>query len=98
MNAAQRRSHLLTTALMLAKSGSYAQITQGELSKAADVSRGTITYHFDNMDCLRVEIMREAIRTNDYEVIAQGLAVKDPIALTAPETAKANAAAFLRNA
>lgn len=93
-----RQGHILQVMAHLAHEGSYKQITQGEIARGANISRGSITYHFYDMDNLRRELMKFAIRTGDLKVLGQGIALGDPIALAAPESAKANALALLSNA
>ena len=94
-----RQGHILEVMARLSHGGkSYTQITQGEIAREANISRGSITYHFDDMGNLRRELMGFAIRTGDLKVLGQGIALGDPIALAAPESAKANALALLSNA
>ncbi len=93
-----RQTQILDGALVAAESKGYRQITQKDIATEADMSTGSITYHFDNMDNLRDQLMYHAILRGNLDVLAQGLVAKDPIALAAPETAKANALALLSNA
>ena len=98
LNKNTRKRQILEAAAILAHSGSYKTVTQTEISRACGVSRGIITYHFYDMNNLRCELMEFAVRTGDLKVLGQGIAMWDPIALAAPDTAKANALALLSNA
>lgn len=94
----KKRELILLAAARCAKKGAYGEITQSEIAREAGISTGLVTYYFDNMDTLRNDLMTWAVETKDLLIVAQGLAVQDPIAIAAPQSTKHNAIALLRKA
>jgi len=84
----ERREEILTAALHLSKKHSYLSVTRGQIADHIGVASSLIMYHFKTMPQLRRDIMRAAIRNHVPEVIAQGLAAKDPRAIKAPDNLK----------
>lgn len=93
-----KRQAILEAAIEIAQDSNYQQVTQAEISKALGISGPLVHYHFGTMDNLRRDLMSHAIATGNLKILAQGIALRDPKALAAPETAKANAVALLSNA
>lgn len=93
--AVLRRENILDTAVGIAATIGYQRVTRGEVARAAGVSRSLVTKYFCSMPMLRVEIMRQAVRHENLQVIAQGLANGDPIAVTASADVKGKAAGVL---
>lgn len=91
----ERRAELLDVALKLAKRKGYLNLTRDGLAAAAKCSQGLVTKRFGAMDNLRREVMRAAVARGVLEVIAQGIAARDPVALRAPAELKAQAAGTL---
>lgn len=83
-----RKQQLLTTALELAHTTGYNKLTYDTLAEETGVTRPLVHHYFGTMVCFRRTLMSEAIRTRDLVVIAQGLALKDPRALRAPDDLK----------
>ena len=75
-----RKALLLEQAMVVASKQGYAQFTRKNLADRAKVHTTLVTYYFGNMNKLRNCIMREAVRTNNYTIVGQGLANRDPIA------------------
>lgn len=94
-HTAQQRQHVLDVAVSLAKRTNYSRITREQIAEAAEVSVGTVSNHFKNMDGLRAEIMLAAIAQELPELVAQGLANGDRIVQNAPRVLKARAANLL---
>ncbi len=95
LDAELRRLDILEAAAQVAIEHGYRQITQAQIAEKADISAGLITYHFSSMAKLRKKLMVWAVQEKNLTIIAQGLAMHDPIALAAPRTTRANAAALL---
>lgn len=91
----ERRAELLDVALTLAKRRGYLNLTRDALADAAGCSQGLVTKRFGSMAKLRKEVMRAAVNLEVLEVIAQGIAAKDPVAMRAPAELKARAAGSL---
>jgi len=91
----ERRAELLDVALNLAKRKGYLNLTRDGLALAAKCSQGLVTKRFGTMEKLRKEVMRAAVARGVLEVVAQGIAAKDPVAMRAPSELKAQAAGTL---
>lgn len=91
MTRLARRRVLLRAALEVSESGHYSSISRSEVAAKAGVSEGLVTYYFDSMDYLRECVIREAIRTQNLTVLAQGLALRDTVALQAPASLRKQA-------
>lgn len=72
-----RRSQILSAAIKVAKKRGYQHITRKEIAESIGISTNLITHYF-SVQRLKIEIMKEAIKNEIYEIIAQGLSVNDP--------------------
>lgn len=97
-NPELRKEHILDTAVAVAKSIGYNKITRDQVAEAAGVSPGLISRYFPAMVQLRKAVMRQAVRHEIPEIIAQGLAADDDRAKGAPPELKSRACALLLNA
>lgn len=70
---------ILSAAVTLAKSRGYRGVLKRHLSGVLGIGMGTVNYHFGTMDALRAEIVREAIRSDDRQIVLQAVALRDPI-------------------
>lgn len=95
--AEDSKRFILACALRLANSVGIKNYSSTELAAECVLTHSNIFYHFSNMDYLREEVMRLAIETANVGVIAQGLAMKCPIANTAPDKLKRKALSSLNN-
>ena len=95
MQARERKAQILGAALTLCETAGYTRLTREQIAEKAGCPPTLITYHFGTMPALRRDIMREAVRVGHLPVIAQGLAVRDPHALKAPEDLRRRAIASL---
>jgi len=73
----------------------YRTWTRDEIAGVAGVAPGLISHYFTTMDNLRDETMRYAVRLCRVDVVAQGLSVRDEIAMEAPDELKEAAARWL---
>lgn len=80
-SAAARSKEILAASLDLAESKGFNRVTRTDVAEATGLGAGTVNLHFGNMEKLRRAIMRAAIRQKRLRVIAQGLALQDPIAM-----------------
>lgn len=90
-----KKDLILAAALQFAIKQGYQNVRRESIAEELKISCGIINYHFGTMTQLRRAIMREAIRLNIPLIVAQGLAVKDPQAMKAPEALKAVARSAL---
>ena len=91
-----RKDLILSHALELAKTDGYQSVTRSAIAEAAGVAPSLISAHFTTMAQLRRVLMHRAIRDEVLQVVAQGLAVKDPDALKAPRELRAVAVELLK--
>lgn len=75
---------VLSAAIDIAIAGSYLQLTRQAIADKAGVSAGTVSNYAGGMDGLREAVLREAIKRPILTIVAQGIAVSDPLALAAP--------------
>ena len=97
-NPELRKEHILDTAVAVARSFGYNKITRDQVAEAAGVSPGLISRYFPAMAQLRKAVMRQAVRHEIPEIIAQGLAADDDRAKSAPSELKSKACQLLLNA
>ena len=91
LKPAVRRDQILTTALSLAESSHYLQLTRDKIARALGLSGPAVQYHFGTMAKLRSEIMRAAVKREYLPVIAQGLMARDRQAAKADPDLKTRA-------
>jgi AcrR family transcriptional regulator len=87
-----RKEEILAAALKVATESGLAAVSGKKIANVLGVSRPAVAYHTVSMPGLRKDVMREAIRLEVLTVIAQGLAIGDPIAQAAPEALRRRAA------
>ncbi len=90
-----RKNELLTEAVELSKEIGYSHITRDGVAERAGVSYGLVTRYFQSMDNLRRLVLKEAIRTEVLEIIAQGLVRKDPLTKRLPPQLKEKVLLYL---
>lgn len=95
LKPADRKSQILDAALRLAASEGLNQFGRDQVAALAECSVGLINLHFSTMCKLRRAVMGAAIATENLNVIAQGLIMRDPRACKAPEPLRRKAAASL---
>lgn len=96
-NPALRMEHILNAALEVAKENGFNKITKQSIAEAAGISVSLIGYYFKTVPQLKRAIMRAAISNGIVEIVAEGLAVKDPHARKAPKELKTRAAQLIAN-
>lgn len=79
-----RAEMILAAATTLARKHGYDRISKTQISKACGTSPNLVNHHFGTMDTLRKQLMRRAIKSEDLEILRQGLVARDRIARRAP--------------
>lgn len=97
LEARERKAQILAAALALCETVSYTRVTRDQIAEKAGCPPTLVAYHFGTVISLRRDIMREAVRAGCLRVIAQGLALRDPHAMKAPEDLRRRAADSLMN-
>lgn len=93
MTAAKRR--ILDAALELAQEQRYDTISRGDVAGRATVATGSVSYYFSDMDGLRDAVVAEAIAQGCWQVVAQALVDRHPLAVGADHGVKAQAAEWV---
>lgn len=91
-NPALRKQQIFNAALQVAKETGYASMTRPLIAEHAGIVPSLITRYFGSVEALKNEIIKHAVEHSVLEIVAQGLAQKDPIALNAPKNVKLRAA------
>jgi AcrR family transcriptional regulator len=82
--ANERREEVLSVALQLAVEVGYTRITRERISSVIGITKQAIQHHIGTVAELRRDVMQEAIARECLPVIAQGMALRDPLTLSAP--------------
>ena len=90
-DSALRKDNLLETALWFANAKGFANLNRVSLAEAAGVSPALISKYFGTVDQLKNDVMRRAVKTENLNVIAQGLACQNRHAQKASDELKARA-------
>ena len=90
-----RDNRILNAALELAEVEGYQWITREAVAVRAGVSPGTVNNVFKTMRGLKRAVLKAAVDRGILPIIAQGLADRHEIALSAAADVRAKAAALL---
>ena len=82
----RRKEVLLRVAADLACSSGYTHVTRDAIAEAAGLTAGAVSYHFGTMAALRLDLLRWCIDNSVLPVVAQGIALREPLALAAPQS------------
>ncbi len=91
----ERRDLILAAAVTAALSGGLMHVTRADIATRANVAPSLVSHYFDSMISLRDEVMRSAVESNCLQLVAQGVAMNNPIAMAAPHALRADALASL---
>jgi AcrR family transcriptional regulator len=81
----ERRARILDAALGVAERQGYHTLRQREVAAAARCSMSLIHWHWGGLPEMRAAVLARAIEVQHLPVVLQGLAMRDPVALCAPE-------------
>lgn len=70
---------ILTAAVELAKTCGYRDVFKRNVATVLGCGMGTVNYHWGTMDALRKAIVIEALGTGCRQIVAQAVALRDPI-------------------
>lgn len=90
-----RKAELIAVALKVARIHGYTNMTRAQIAEEAKVTDSLVSKYWGTMHQVRRSVMRHAIISKDAVIVAQGLAVKDEIALKAPDELRRQAAVQL---
>ncbi len=95
LEARARAAQILAAAVEAARDHGYTRLTREQVAARIGISASLVPHYIGSAADLRRKVMREAVRVECLAVIAQGLAVRDPHALRAPEELRQRAAQHL---
>lgn len=75
----ERKQELLEVAIQLAKEEGYSHITRNEIARRAGVAYGLVTSYFKTIDNLKKMVVKEAIKQEIVQILAEALARKEPL-------------------
>lgn len=78
------KEHILDTAYKMAQRDGFAAITRDGVAAEAGVAMGSVNHHYGTMRVLRDAVMQRAVEEEQLELIAQGIAMGDNVAKSAP--------------
>lgn len=90
-----RNRAVLESALELAATLGYRNITRDQVAAKAGVAVGSVNNAYGTMDGLRDAVMQTAVERDLPEIVAQGLTDRHPAAINAPAAVKESALASL---
>jgi AcrR family transcriptional regulator len=70
---------ILNAGVELAKTRGYRDVLKRNIAFVLGCGMGTVNFHWGTMDALRKAIVIEALRTGCRQIVAQAVALRDPI-------------------
>lgn len=70
---------ILNAGVELAKTRGYREVFKRNIATVLGCGMGTVNYHWETMDALRKAIVIEALNTGCRQIVAQAVALRDPI-------------------
>ena len=92
---ADRKAAILAAAVILAETHGYTAISLVRVAIASGVSQALVSHYYQTASDLRTAVMHEAVRRRVLSVVGEGLAHRHPVAMTAPQALKQEAALTL---
>lgn len=95
MAPAAREAQLLDVAVELARKNGFANLRMLHISKHAECSNATVVAYFGTMIKMKRAVMRAAIKRRVLPIVAEGVAMRDTVAMKAPTELQREALATL---
>jgi AcrR family transcriptional regulator len=92
---AVRREQLIDAAIKISKEIGYNKLTRDKVMKEVGITVSLLSYYFPRMSDLKNAVMDAAVERGIVEVIAQGITLNDPRALTINPQTKLQVIAFM---
>ena len=89
------REKILEAAYQMAVRDGFNSLTRDSIAAEAETAKGAVNHHFGTVSVVRDEVMRMAIENEELSIIAQGIALGDTIAKSAPLDVRTKALATL---
>lgn len=81
MTPADRKASILEAAIVAASKQSFAGLRLHHIATEADCSNASVVAYFGTMTKMRRAVMRAAITRDILPIIANGIAMRDPLAM-----------------
>lgn len=78
------KEHILEVAYTMAQRDGFGTLTRDGVAAEAGVAMGSVNHHWVKMSALREAVMQRAVEEEQLELIAQGIALGDVTAKSAP--------------
>ena len=78
------KDNILEVAYTMAQRDGFGTLTRDGVAAEAGVAMGSVNHHWLKMSALREAVMQRAVEEENLEIIAQGIAMGDSIAKSAP--------------
>lgn len=91
MDKEERRTSILSAALLLSEATGYNALTREALSEVAGCSNALVTKVFGSMDALRDAIVAHAVEVENFIIIGQAIALRHPLTVKLPDELKEKA-------
>ena len=85
MKKSTHKEAIIGAAINLAREKPYYQLTQADVCKAADCSKGLLTYHFGSMDGFYNSLVENAIKYRILRIVGDAITQRHPLALACPD-------------
>lgn len=89
------KEYILEVAYTMAQRDGFGSLTRDGVAAEAGVAMGSVNHHYVKMSVLREAIMQRAVEEENLELIAQGIALGNTIAKSAPLDLRTKALATL---
>lgn len=91
----ERAKQLTDIAIRIAEKSSYINVNHEDIANEAKMSTASVYYVLGTRSALHEIIVKAAIETENVTIVAQALALKNPLAVEAPDVLKARAVQLL---
>ena len=88
-------NHILNVAYTMAQRDGFGTLTRDNVAAEAGVAQGSVNHNFGTMNGLRDWVMEKAVEEENLELIAQGIALGNHVARSAPLELRQRALATL---
>lgn len=85
------KDNILEVAYVMAQRDGFGSLTRDGVAAEAGVAMGSVNHHWGKMSALREAVMQRAVEEENLEIIAQGIALGDKIANSAPREIRVKA-------
>jgi AcrR family transcriptional regulator len=88
LDPTERKKQIIEQAMKLSESIGYKNITRGMIAAKLKISGALITKYFKNTQNLKKCVLKEAIKLEKINILAQGMGNRDSLVLKLPELLK----------